>query len=115
MASLEPHFFGGLFEVANRSRETRLAFVGRTLTLRLRRRILKAGSQSTEWRSEMDALNERIVDLEIRYTHQQELVEQLSDIIRTQQQKIDLLRREMTQVLQMLDPGTDENQKPPHY
>ena len=63
----------------------------------------------------MSALEARLTDLEIRYTHQEELVEQLSDIVRQQQETLDVLRREMSQVLVMVEPPTDSNQKPPHY
>lgn len=64
-----------------------------------------------------DPLEDRIIDLEIRYTHQEELLQQLSDLIREQQAAIDTLQRAVERLA--ATRGGDEpgpvNEPPPHY
>ncbi len=61
-------------------------------------------------------LPRRIVELEIRYAQQEDLLQQLSDVVREQQETIDGL----TAALRTLQSAskTDEaplHEKPPHY
>ncbi|GAB4185274.1 MAG: SlyX family protein [Deltaproteobacteria bacterium] len=57
----------------------------------------------------MSELEQRLIDLEIRFTHQQRLVEELSDVIAADGRQIDELRKEirlLRQMLQRLEPET---------
>lgn len=47
---------------------------------------------------ELDALEARIVELEIRYTHQEAMVETLSDVVREQHGLIERLERRLEAV-----------------
>ncbi|MBU8896631.1 hypothetical protein DRW03_34525 [Corallococcus sp. H22C18031201] len=62
----------------------------------------------------------RIVELEIRYTQQQETLQELSDVLYAQQRVIDSLRAELDVLKRKLDaePGLVDaraNERPPHY
>jgi SlyX protein len=63
-------------------------------------------------------MQDRIVELEIRYTHQQRMLEELSDVVAEQGRTIDRLAKELlalrARVAELGDeePGDD---KPPHY
>ncbi|WP_291317922.1 SlyX family protein [Desulfuromonas sp.] len=50
----------------------------------------------------MDELQERITELEIRYTHQSELVEELNAVVTECNQRIASLERENLRVQEML-------------
>ena len=63
----------------------------------------------------MDELSTRIMDLEIRYTHQQDLLNTLNDLVRVQQDAIDRLVRQVEHLSVMAEPETPGNEKPPHY
>lgn len=55
----------------------------------------------------MNELEQRLIDLEIRFTHQQRLIEELSDVIAADGRHIDELRKEINllrQMLQQLEP-----------
>lgn len=60
---------------------------------------------------------ERITELEIRYTHQQDLLQQLSDIIAQQGREIDGLRAALDTMKRQADAAgvTPPNEPPPHY
>ena len=66
-------------------------------------------------------MEERIIQLEERYTHQQALLQDLSDVVFEQQKAIDQLKAEVTylkQRLQAFEPGlvdANANERPPHY
>jgi SlyX protein len=66
-------------------------------------------------------MEERIIRLEERYTHQQALLQDLSDVLFAQQKTIDQLRAEvdyLKQRLQAFEPGmvdANANERPPHY
>ena len=65
----------------------------------------------------MDA---RIDELESRFTHQERLVNELSEVVWSQQQQLDTLKRMVGQLEQKLgaDPGLVDakaDEKPPHY
>jgi len=66
-------------------------------------------------------MEERIIELEARYTHQQRMLQDLSDVVFEQQKAIDSLKAEvqfLKERLRAFEPGlvdvsTDE--RPPHY
>lgn len=72
-------------------------------------------------------MNERIEELEARYSFQEDLLQQLNEIVTAQQKQLDLqakqlhLLHQQLQELQefrdgQLSPGSDLTQeKPPHY
>jgi len=64
----------------------------------------------------------RILELEVRYTHQAELLQNLSDVIYNQQQLLDGLSERLRAVEQKLGAGSSgdhvrevEDEVPPHY
>lgn len=62
----------------------------------------------------------RIIELEARFTVQEQLVADLSEVIWKQQQQLDRLERTVHELEQKLggDPGLVEartDEKPPHY
>ncbi|HEX5752211.1 MAG TPA: SlyX family protein [Archangium sp.] len=62
----------------------------------------------------------RIVELELRYMQQQELLQELSEVLYAQQRELDLLRAEVEQLKKKLqgEPGlvdARQHEKPPHY
>ena len=63
----------------------------------------------------MEQTEKRLTDLEIRFTHQEVLIDELSDIIRRQQTQIDYLARTAKQLEARIELATDEAEKPPHY
>lgn len=68
----------------------------------------------------MSDLDARLMELEIRYTEQQQLVQDLSDVVYAQQKTIDLLLAELGLLKKKLEgePGLVDAQaqeKPPHY
>jgi SlyX protein len=63
-------------------------------------------------------MEERIVELEIRFTHQQRTLEELSEVLHEQARTIDRLKKELLALRQRLDAGPEENpanERPPHY
>jgi SlyX protein len=63
-------------------------------------------------------LDERVIDLQIRYTHQQDTIQQLSDMVAQQGRALEALRAEVEVLKRQLDgskqtPPADE--RPPHY
>lgn len=67
-------------------------------------------------------MEQRITDLEIRFTHEERTVQELNDIVCTQEQRLESLEREVKQImeqLKMLLPSLvreqDEGELPPHY
>ena len=57
----------------------------------------------------------RVTDLEIRITHQNELLEQLNDVIYAQQKQIDVLAGKMAGFEKQATDPAPSNEKPPHY
>jgi SlyX protein len=62
----------------------------------------------------------RIVELELRYMQQQELLQELSEVLYAQQRELDTLRAEVEQLKKKLEgePGlvdARQQEKPPHY
>ena len=68
-----------------------------------------------------DAQNDgRLTELEIRFTEQQELLQELSEVLYAQQRELDALRLEVGQLKKKLegDPGlvdARQQERPPHY
>ncbi|RKH03377.1 SlyX family protein [Corallococcus sp. CA047B] len=64
--------------------------------------------------------DKRLIELEIRYTQQQELLQELSDVLYQQGRVIDALRAEVDGLKRKLEaePGlvdTRQQERPPHY
>lgn len=62
----------------------------------------------------------RIIELELRYMQQAELLQQLSDVLYAQQQELDALRAEVDHLKRKLEgePGlvdAKQQERPPHY
>ena len=62
----------------------------------------------------------RIVELELRYMQQQELLQELSEVLYAQRQELDALRAELELVKKKVEgePGlvdARQQEKPPHY
>ena len=64
----------------------------------------------------MDELQERIKELEIRYSHQSSVIETLSDLIREQQEAIEGLKKAINHIRDSM-PGEEPppHEAPPHY
>jgi len=66
-------------------------------------------------------MRERIVELELRFTEQQQMLQQLSDVVYAQGQSLERLEHElaaMGQKLAAMDPGLVDvtiPERPPHY
>ena len=61
----------------------------------------------------MDELTERIVELEIRYTHQNHLIEELNSELTASNRRIDRLEREVSALREMLGSmGPELTQSP---
>jgi SlyX protein len=64
--------------------------------------------------------DKRLVELEIRYTQQQELLQELSDVLYQQGRTIDALRLEVDRLKRKMEaePGlvdARQQERPPHY
>ncbi|WP_037583890.1 SlyX family protein [Stigmatella aurantiaca] len=62
----------------------------------------------------------RLIELELRYMQQQELLQQLNDVLYTQQRALDVLTAEVELLKRKLEgePGlvdARQQEKPPHY
>lgn len=64
-------------------------------------------------------VDEKLVDLEVRLSFQEETIDQLNDVILFQNKKIDSLERQLKMIAGKLNSvESDEtvyDQKPPHY
>jgi len=66
-------------------------------------------------------MEERIVELELRFTEQQRLLQELSDVVYAQAQHLDRLEHElaaMGQKLVAMEPGLVDatvSERPPHF
>ena len=74
-------------------------------------------AQAPCWRVKQPPVNdERLIELELRYTEQQALLQELSDVVYRQQRELDALRAELLSLRASQpteEPGPVE--KPPHY
>lgn len=63
------------------------------------------------------AMESRLTELEVRYTHLERQVAELSDVVFAQQRAIDGLLRQLTatkaEIAHLSEPAA--NEKPPHY
>jgi SlyX protein len=59
----------------------------------------------------------RVTDLEVRYTHQERLIEELSSVINVQRLALDALERRVRDLEARLSSVEEphENAPPPHY
>jgi len=66
-------------------------------------------------------MSDRITELEIHLTHQEQLIEELNEFVYSQQQQIDALTAEIRQIKEQLQMGLSarvseaEEEPPPHY
>jgi len=66
-------------------------------------------------------MNDRVTDLEIHLTHQEHRVEELNELVYSQQQQIAALTAEIRQIKEQLQMGLSarvseaEEEPPPHY
>lgn len=67
-------------------------------------------------------LEDKLIDMEIRFAHQQDHIEQLDQVIYTQQQRIDDLSERLENLEKRLKSMTESNilkpeedSPPPHY
>jgi SlyX protein len=62
-------------------------------------------------------MEERIVELELRYTEQQALLQELSEVVWAQQRAIDALKLELETLKHRVEglPTIGPADKPPHY
>ncbi|MFJ9451838.1 MULTISPECIES: SlyX family protein [unclassified Herbaspirillum] len=66
---------------------------------------------------------ERLVDIELKLTHQEDTVDTLNKIVYEQQKKIDELEKLLTALARQVkdaansasEPRSIENERPPHY
>ena len=65
-------------------------------------------------------LENRVVELELKFMEQSDLLAKLNDALVSQQRELDLLRKALEHLAKKVDvlPGqvdADANEKPPHY
>ncbi len=67
--------------------------------------------------SSPESVNEsRLIELEIKVTRQDDLLDQLNTVIFDQQKQIDVLAKKIATFEKQVDaPSTPRNDKPPHY
>jgi SlyX protein len=68
-----------------------------------------------------EALEQRLIDLEIKASHQEAVLESLQQTVYEQQKALDALERKLTRLAKLADGGDSgpdigpANEKPPHY
>lgn len=66
---------------------------------------------------DMEELEKKIIDLEIKFTQQDDLIDQLNKLVTKHEFTIDQLVKELTEL--KLNSGNDKgdvpNERPPHY
>ena len=62
----------------------------------------------------MQDLEEKLKNLEVRYTHQQAWIDDLNQVVRDQGDIIEAIREELGRLRENLKQGIS-NEKPPHY
>jgi SlyX protein len=69
----------------------------------------------------IDATDQRLTDLEIKLSFQEDLLDQLNQVVVRQQQEMDLLMRQVRQLRQQMPEGGGQTfsraseELPPHY
>ncbi len=77
--------------------------------------------EHTNTMPDASAINQRLTDLEIKASYSEDLLEQLDKVVVRQQQQIDMLIREVTELRQpAIDAGTGgvrslRDDLPPHF
>jgi SlyX protein len=66
------------------------------------------------------AMDDRLTELELRYTRQQALLQELSDVLFTQQRELDALKLEVSALRSRLAgieelPSIGPAERPPHF
>lgn len=62
----------------------------------------------------MQDLEQKLMDLEVRYTHQQAWIDDLNQVVREQGDIIAAIREELERLRENIKQGVS-NEKPPHY
>ena len=62
----------------------------------------------------MKDLEQKLMDLEVRYTHQQAWIDDLNQVVREQGDLIAAIREELGRLRDNIKQGVS-NEKPPHY
>ena len=57
----------------------------------------------------------RIIDLEIKFSHQDDFIQQLNKIVTEQQLRIERLEKELLDLRSVVEAVKDMDSKPPHY
>lgn len=57
----------------------------------------------------------RIIDLEIKFSHQEDFIQQLNKIVTEQQDRIERLEKELIDLRGIVEAVKDLDSKPPHY
>ncbi|MEE2756920.1 MAG: SlyX family protein [Myxococcota bacterium] len=89
--------------------------VRRHISALLKRIDRRRGVQMGNMDPKTDRNEARLVELEIRFTHQQALLDELSDLIRSQASDIVRLKDEIVRLRDSIRPEEDEQRPPPHY
>lgn len=69
----------------------------------------------------MEELDKRLIDLEIKFTHQEELLQELNQIVARQQMIIEKLTKEVIHLNELYSKSDVQgnrslsDEKPPHY
>lgn len=70
------------------------------------------------------SLEEKLIDMESRYSHQEDLLQQLNDVVASQGRQMDLLQNRLQLMIEQISdlqsqiPATGDspaNEPPPHY
>jgi SlyX protein len=62
----------------------------------------------------MQEMEQKLMDLEVRYTHQQAWIDDLNQVVREQGDVITAIREELERLRENIKQGVS-NEKPPHY
>jgi len=57
----------------------------------------------------------RIIELEIKFSHQDDFIQQLNKIVTEQQQRIERMEKELIELRGAVEGAKDLDSKPPHY
>jgi len=68
-----------------------------------------------------EPLQQRVEEIEIKYAFQEDLLRQLDEVMKSQANQIDALKRELISLKEQIkqggqgEPNSLEEEKPPHY
>jgi uncharacterized coiled-coil protein SlyX len=60
-------------------------------------------------------MEQRLVDLEVRYTHIEQQLRELSDVVFEQQKQLERMTKEIGSLRSRLGDADDTQERPPHY